>query len=486
MKKRKKGLIAGIFFLILLLILYFILRNMNQEEEKETETKKKTVFETKEEDITSVKAEFEGENYEFIHEGDQWFYKEDEKFPLDAELLKEKLSSVTSVDSMREIKEPENLEDFGLKNPEVKVTIKEAEDKETVLSFGDVNEAVSGCYMMINEDESQIYLVDSSAKNAMKFNLEDLADKEEIPSITSTTIKKITVEEDGKTRSLIEEENEAGWTFTDENSLKQTADSSLVSQFISSFSSLSWKSYVTYDLSDLSKYGLDNPIRITIDYQLEEDNTDSEEDNDLETSTSGEEKETKKIVEKQLVLLLGAKDSEGNYYGKQESDTCIYTLPSDIAEKLLNMKTDDFLSKKVSDYSFADMDKVIFQKGNETYIATKQTVEKESSDEETATETKYMINDKEIEMSDFSDFYNKITALEWQSLDKGETPEKEPEMSITFEKEDGIQVTTDYYSYDSNFYLVIDSKGSHMLVNKIKAKEIIESFDSMITSWNQK
>ena len=64
-------------------------------------------------------------------------------------------------------------------------------------------------------------------------------------------------------------------------------------------------------------------------------------------------------------------------------------------------------------------------------------------------------------------------------------PEGEAEFTVTFEKAGGIEVTTDYYSYDNNFYLVIDSKGNKELVNKIKVKEILDSFDTLIAGMTE-
>lgn len=58
-------------------------------------------------------------------------------------------------------------------------------------------------------------------------------------------------------------------------------------------------------------------------------------------------------------------------------------------------------------------------------------------------------------------------------------------MTITFEKEGGLKVTVNYYPYDSNFYLVTDSKDNNVLVNKIKVKDMLESFDAMVEEWNQ-
>ena len=192
-------------------------------------------------------------------------------------------------------------------------------------------------------------------------------------------------------------------------------------------------------------------------------------------------------MEKQAVLLIGDQDEDGNYYAKMQDNQYVYTLDASTVKGITSITRNNFLDTKVSDYSFADMDKVTFIRNGSTYTATKVTQEVESDEEdgETTTETSYLINGKEVDMTEFSEFYTQITALEWQSQVSDAQPEGEAEFTVTFEKAGGIEVTTDYYSYDNNFYLVIDSKGNKELVNKIKVKEILDSFDALIAGMTE-
>ena len=73
--------------------------------------------------------------------------------------------------------------------------------------------------------------------------------------------------------------------------------------------------------------------------------------------------------------------------------------------------------------------------------------------------------------------------MEWQEQNQGIQAEGTPDITITFEKEGGINNTVEYYAYDANFYLVKDSKGNEMMVNKMKVKEMLDAFDSMIKNW---
>lgn len=487
--KNKKGLIVGIIILVLLLGAYFLLRYLNlDEEDTEKEDATETVFEIDADDISNIQI-VSGENtFDFSHGDDTWSYVEDDKFPLSESAVLDKVSALTSVSSMRTIEDPDNLADFGLEKPEVTATITDTDGNETELALGATNDAVSGCYMSMNGDTNKIYLVDTTLKTNLEFDLSDIAEKEDIPSITGSTITSITIQKpEGTARLFQDSGSETGWTFEDVDGSSVPADSSLVSTYTGNFSTLAWTDYVTYDLSNLTNYGLEDPTVITVDYQQEEeaDGSDAESSDDgaeetADNSTQDDTEEDSTVtVDKQMVMLVGSQTEDGNYYyGKLQDNSCIYTIGVSTIQNITDMKKEDFLSTKVADYSFADLDTVTFIRNGETYVASKKTVESEDEDGETTEETKYLINDKEIETTDFNSFYNLITAMTWQSQDKNAQPSGEPDLSVSFYKEGGINITVDYYSYDTNFYLVIDSKGNHSLVNKMDVRELLEKFDS--------
>ncbi len=96
------------------------------------------------------------------------------------------------------------------------------------------------------------------------------------------------------------------------------------------------------------------------------------------------------------------------------------------------------------------------------------------------------MNGNEIELDDFSQFYSLISSMECQEwLDTVPDTENTPEMKVHFFKENGVDVTVEYYAYDSSFYLVKDSKGNASLVNKMKVKELTEAFDAFLEKQNK-
>lgn len=161
MKKNKKGLITAVILLIFLLIVYIVIRNLHLDEEEQEEDTTETVYEIDAADISKLQVASGDTSFSFTHADDTWTYDEDRNFPLSESAVLDKVSYVTSVSSSRTIEEPENLEDYGLEEPEVNITVTDTEGETTSLELGATNDTVSACYMTLNGDTSKVYLVDS-------------------------------------------------------------------------------------------------------------------------------------------------------------------------------------------------------------------------------------------------------------------------------------------------------------------------------------
>lgn len=503
MKKKKGGLIAGIILLLVLCVVYFVLHNQNaKNSEDSSESTSTTAFKTDTDKVTELTVTTESQTYTFTKSDDTWSYSEDETFPLDQDNFTELVAKLKSVSADRELDDVEDVSEYGLDAPTVQVSIKNSDDESHTLEFGAVNDMTSNCYMTVDNDSSKIYMVASTIETAFDFKLNDLAQKESFPSITSSTVTKMTVEKPGEDAVVIEKSDAAstGWSYTS-GSTQRDIDSSNTASLLNGISSLSWGSFVSADTSKLSDYGLEQPIKITIDYQVtetkESDNSDSEESSSENTGSDSESDSTAETVttDKEEVLLLGNQDSDGNYYAKLESQNSVYTISASSVESLLNIDVKSLVSNYVSNYIFADLDRVTIQKDGESYEFTKTTEEKKKekddsndskdtdtdSDSDTETVTTYFMNGNKIELEDFSSFYSNISSLECQEwLDEVPDTQNEAEMTVEFYKEDGVYFKVEYIPYDSNFYLVKNNQGTACLVNKMKIKEIETSFEEFL------
>ena len=517
MKKKNTALIAGIIILALLLVFYLVLHNSSKEDSQDTEKTSETAFETTVEDISEAVFKSGENEFKFTKSDDIWKYNGEENFPLDQSAFEEIISKFEKIAADRVLEKPDNISEYGLDDPTVTVSLKDKDGKEQTLQFGDTNSVTSSSYMTLNKDNEKVYMVSSTIVTSLQFDINDLAEKETFPSITDIT--GVIMERNGQTFSVFKDSSSStGWTVTGWDGTKKDAGSSQVSEFTNPITSLSWSSIISQNTEDLSQYGLDNPTIITINYQVTETkSTDETKDDSADTangsnttdnkskdakaeSDTTEDTEEKVTVDKQEVLLIGNKTEDNSYYAKLQSQSGVYTLSSSTVDNLLNAEVNQFLSTYVSDYIFADLDKVTIEKDGNTYEFTKKTEEKQvesdsdkentedtdTEEEETTTVTTYYMNGKEIELSDFSEFYSLISGMECQErLDTVPDMENSPEMTVHFYKENGVDVTTEYYAYDSSFYLVKDSKGNASLVNKMKVKELTEAFNAFLEKQNK-
>ena len=229
--KNKKGLIAGIVILLVLLGVYIGLKVAGpKEEEEQTEEKEITAFEINAEDIAQVSIENNGVLYTFVKEEETWKYTEDENFPLNQAVVSNLVSGITAVNAQRELKDIENPEDYGLSEPKLKVTVTDKDNTQTVLNFGDDNEAVSGAYMSIGNNE-KIYLVNSSMKTDLQFEKNDLAEMEELPQIAVGNIQKVEISSENGVKTLQEEEAGGLWNLYKEDGSQVSVDTAKVNDY---------------------------------------------------------------------------------------------------------------------------------------------------------------------------------------------------------------------------------------------------------------
>ena len=172
----------------------------------------------------------------------------------------------------------------------------DGDDTTTTLYVGDENSSTSQYYVRKDDDEKTVYLVDSSCVEPFTKSLNDYAQMEDFPAISSTdTITKISVKGD-KSYELTKNADTSVWLVKGDGD-EEKADSATASSLVTSFGSMAYNSLADYNCKDKSEYGLDKPYAtITVDYQeevaaddMDEDTQDDTTDTtDSETADSGE------------------------------------------------------------------------------------------------------------------------------------------------------------------------------------------------------
>lgn len=387
MKKKKKliGLLTALVILILLTAAYFCLKNYNKEQEAESETEDTSVAVTsiEETDITGLTYILDKEKLEFKKENDSWHYAQDENFPVDQDKMKTLLDNFKDIKAVRDLGQLENLEDYGLEEPQNTVTVTSNNGVETVFYIGNENETTGDYYMYMNNPE-HVYTVGSTFANAFNGKLYDLIVDSSFPSITSNSIIKAVIDQQDNQLTLeSSRDDSATWSVTDSKNQKKEADGTKSNQLLSNVTSLNFTDYIDYNCKDLEQYGLKDPSAvITLDYTVtsevpvETDSTETDAENvseeaepetanaetvsevtesetadtqnataDGQSEESESETESTKLVteEKQIVLQIGNQTGDGDYYVKTSDNNEVHTMSADALKPWLEAQYSDLL-----------------------------------------------------------------------------------------------------------------------------------------------
>lgn len=483
-------------------------------EELEEKSEKTSVFTASADDIKSLDFLVDEKETTFEKKDDDWVKKDEEDFPVNQTTLSDAASALTSIESDRVLSDVDDLAEYGLDSPSntIKITCeseksedKETEEKTTTLYVGDENSSTSQYYVYKDDDKNTVYMVESSCIEPFTKTLYDYAQMEDFPVISDTdNINKITVKGD-KSYELSKNTDTNLWTVKGDGD-EEKADTATVSSLTTSFGSMAYNSFVDYKCKDKSTYGLDDPYAvITVDYTEEQEDTDSSdtsadsstettdetqgeaadsEDTSDDTNASDSEESEKTVENKQLVIAVGKEADDSNRYVMVNDSDQVYTMSDDTLSALTDKAEEDFWDMTVNYVSTNDLKEVkVNYKGSDYDVNVSRETSEDDDGNEKETVT-YKLDGSEVDETQFTTFYNKLINLAAQKRLTDEfKPETDPEMTVTFIKEDGNKLEAEYYSYDTNYYAVkVDSK--IYLVNKMTVKELFTAFETLTGTEN--
>lgn len=547
----------------------YVSKQEKEESEEETE-EKTTVFSASADNIQSLDFVIDKNETAFEKEDGTWVKKDETNFPVNQSTLDSAASSLTNIETDRVLTDVEDLAEYGLDSPSntIKIVTQESADEEsntdsdnesdtdsndqdstdsdneestasentqsedtqktennaetqtTILKIGDENTSTSQYYVTKDDDKSTVYLIDASVVEPFMKSLYDYAQQEDFPAISNTDeINKVTVTGTDITSYELTKDSDTGlWDIKADNE-EEKADSAKASTLTSAFSSMAYDSLVNYKCEDKSEYGLDKPYAvITVDYQEEQQDTDSdgedtssgesssddtdaktEDANDASESTeeenteSGDTEDTDKeddaseedaepeteIVDRQLVITVGNETDGDNRYVCVNDSNEVYTMSEDTLSAIVGKTAEDFWDMTVSYVSLNDLSNLKVTYDSKEYDVN---VNRETSEDEDGNETEtvtYELDGTEVEKTDFTTYYNKLINMSAQRrLTEEYKPDSDPEMSVVFKKEDGSTTEVKYYSYDTNYYAA-ESDSKVYLVNKMTVKELFEAFENL-------
>ncbi|MCC8066769.1 MAG: DUF4340 domain-containing protein [Clostridiales bacterium] len=363
MKKKSFKLIGGVVVICLLLGIYFGLRIYNQktEEAEEEAAEGETILEVDSSSITAISFMIDGEEVSFtLQDEDTWQKDDDETFPVDSSALLAPLDELAELKSVRTLTEIEDTSEYGFDEPQNTITLTDSDGEETVIIIGDNNDSTGNDYLMLNEDTSTVYTVDTALSSSFSDDLYDYALSEEIPTLQASMITGIYAETaDGEEYELYLED--AIWMVrgvskadtdtevTAEELLDGVeADADLANTLTGTLAGLYYTDYLDHNCEDLSEYGLDEPaVTLTITYEEE---VETEEETETVTEAADEEEETEsetetETIELSVTFLIGDTDDNGDYYVQMDGSTEVHTLSSSVISTLLEYSAYDLAAE---------------------------------------------------------------------------------------------------------------------------------------------
>ena len=282
MKEQQKNFKILLSVLIVLLVLFFVVSGINSKKEKE-EAKDKEAAKVYLYQADGLKKmsykDSEGQTMRFIKEDNIWKYEDDPVIEMDQDVLQIMESSFSNIQAVKEIKNPDEPEDYGLSEPTYTLIVEDEDGKTDQILIGDPS---GDNYYMKKAGSDSVYTVAPELVGHMVWELSMVTTKEQFVSVTENNfVKELVATPDGK-ETLYERDNE-----TLENE---------INTITSGYAGMYFSECVDYHVTEdtIRDYGLaeDQRTKVVLTYQ------DPQDDNE----------------EKELTYYVGSLDDSGTYY----------------------------------------------------------------------------------------------------------------------------------------------------------------------------
>lgn len=209
MKKQKKQLIALCILLLICIVAWVGLTKWNksqeQKKQEEEESSKVTVTYVNTEDVNAFSYQYNNETLSFVKEDDTWYYEADKSISLDQDTMETLIATTAQLTAEQEIKDYEDLSEYGLETPSNTITLTTG-DGTTTLLIGNKNDMLSQYYVKTDQSDS-IYLAGSAVYTTYQKGIADLTvteSTEESATEQPEETEEADTLQDGDTESITE------------------------------------------------------------------------------------------------------------------------------------------------------------------------------------------------------------------------------------------------------------------------------------------
>lgn len=313
--KKKKSIYILLGVLIVLIAVYFGLQQYNksqQEKEiKKAEAEKIHITDISSDDVESLSYTDGSTTMDFVKNDGTWQVKNDTDFPLAQSSIEAMVTSAGQLTAVRALSDTDELSDYGLDSPQYTVTLTDADGTATKLLVGNTT---GEDYYLKTDQADTIYTVDSTLVQGLVFSLDDLLQMETFPVISSSTIEKVVITQNG-TETRYDADNDD--------------DADAIETIGGGLGAVSFKECVDYSLTDdkLVQYGLDEASRTKVEVTY----TDSSQE------------------EQSAVFYIGKTVTESSTvynYVQLDGSKMVNTVSEATIKNVLNQNTDEAASEE--------------------------------------------------------------------------------------------------------------------------------------------
>lgn len=499
MSKGKKHLLTIVISFLVLggLIAAYMWIPQSEKEAEEEKAKSFEVVAIDTEQITELNATCEGkEDLSLKKEKDEWKLTDIPEATLNAEEVEKVLKAFTKVEANKELEKGDNLSEYGLDQPTMKIEVKTSKGDDFLFELGAKVPVSGGNYGLLGESK-KIYAFTSDLYQAFDIKKTSLIQMEEIADFGTDYLTSIQVKTEGKKtfEAKVVSEKEQVDAYTDWNitaPLKKPLAGSNTDSWKTMqgfFSSISFESMEEYQCKDFSKYGLDkSKDTVEVHFFTVDPNYDGSENRSSERKTSAA---TTIVSQKNIIpekyrrnqkytLTVGKKTKDGNYYVRLNDSKNVYVLAATATENMMGVSPYSYMDSCVYATMAADIDGYDVSFGKKKLSVTHDT--KKDGDEE---KDIWTLNGQSVPEDGVEKLllpYSKAFLLEYTSQAKEDVKpaSKKPVLKIVYH-EPIRDVTVIYYPYDgTNFYRVDKDGMNYFLVDKKSVDAVVAAFDSLL------
>lgn len=499
-RSRKLGVLLVVF--VLACIATFALSHYEQKQEQ-IKTSDEVILEIPRDSVTALSWAYTEEGSLAFHKDENgWHYDADDAFPVSEEKVEDILSHFEAFGVSFIIENVEDYSQYGLDKPECTLHIA-TQDAAYDIRLGDFSKMDQQRYVDIGD--GNVYLVKEDPEDYVSAQLSSMILDDDIPGFEKVVDIRFT----GKENYIVERLEGTDYSysdrdvyFTQQNGKYLPLDTSAVTRYLNTITSLDLLTYVTYNATEeeLVSYGLDEPeLSVTVNYtytdEASEDATQIAGTCVIHISRNPAERKAAEEAE-----AKGENAEAVSMYVRVGDSQIVYELDSVDYGILSAASYDDLRHQEIFWGDFAEVSQIDIALEGDThtlvaeaaggaddgrvwrYLTTDTAGEVETAAAEEAEASQpEETEDDALDLSDFQDALNAISATGFTS--EKPTAKEEIRLTLHLDNERFPKTEIILYRYDGTSCLAVIDGQSVSFVPRASVMELVESVQAIVLNY---